>query len=129
MLSAISSVRVAVPPTGSTSVRQRAVEAPRGLSSSSKSGHFAPASVETKRNVMVRASRKVNAAASPSKSQGQKKISAEEAKELYKDMFLGREFEEMCAQMYYRGKMFGFVHLYSGQEAVSTGMCHRVCWV
>lgn len=23
--------------------------------------------------------------------------------------------------MYYRGKMFGFVHLYSGQEAVSTG--------
>ncbi len=33
-----------------------------------------------------------------------------------RDMFLGREFEEMCAQMYYRGKMFGFVHLYSGQE-------------
>lgn len=22
-------------------------------------------------------------------------------------MVLGREFEEMCAQMYYRGKMFG----------------------
>lgn len=22
-------------------------------------------------------------------------------------MYLGREFEEMCAQMYYRGKMFG----------------------
>lgn len=37
---------------------------------------------------------------------------------------LGREFEEMCAQMYYRGKMFGFVHLYSGQEAVSTGEQH-----
>jgi pyruvate dehydrogenase E1 component alpha subunit len=37
-------------------------------------------------------------------------------------MYLGREFEEMCAQMYYRGKMFGFVHLYSGQEAVSTGV-------
>lgn len=36
---------------------------------------------------------------------------------------LGREFEEMCAQMYYRGKMFGFVHLYSGQEAVSSGTC------
>ena len=33
-----------------------------------------------------------------------------------RDMYLGREFEEMCAQMYYRGKMFGFVHLYSGQE-------------
>ncbi len=35
---------------------------------------------------------------------------------------LGRDFEDMCAQMYYRGKMFGFVHLYCGQEAVSTGV-------
>lgn len=41
--------------------------------------------------------------------------------ELYEDMVLGRTFEDMCAQMYYRGKMFGFVHLYNGQEAVSTG--------
>lgn len=122
MLSAVSSVRVAVPATGSTSVRQQVVEAPRGLSSLRKTGSFANVSVENKRNLAVRASKKVNAAASPTKSQAQKKISAEEAKELYRDMFLGREFEEMCAQMYYRGKMFGFVHLYSGQEAVSTGM-------
>ncbi len=42
--------------------------------------------------------------------------------ELYKDMLLGRKFEDMCAQMYYRGKMFGFVHLYNGQEAISTGI-------
>ncbi|KAG7668632.1 hypothetical protein Ndes2526B_g03743 [Nannochloris sp. 'desiccata'] len=49
-------------------------------------------------------------------------ISAEQAKELYRDMVLGRDFEDMCAQMYYRGKMFGFVHLYCGQEAVSTGV-------
>jgi len=41
---------------------------------------------------------------------------------LYSDMVLGRNFEDMCAQMYYRGKMFGFVHLYNGQEAVSTGI-------
>nr|YP_009396007.1 pyruvate dehydrogenase E1 component alpha subunit [Dasya naccarioides]ARW65193.1 pyruvate dehydrogenase E1 component alpha subunit [Dasya naccarioides] len=41
---------------------------------------------------------------------------------LYSDMLLGRNFEDMCAQMYYRGKMFGFVHLYNGQEAVSTGV-------
>ncbi|MEO0683730.1 MAG: pyruvate dehydrogenase (acetyl-transferring) E1 component subunit alpha, partial [Cyanobacteria bacterium J06649_11] len=27
-----------------------------------------------------------------------------------------------CAEMYYRGKMFGFVHLYNGQEAVSSGV-------
>ena len=50
------------------------------------------------------------------------KLTPEQGKELYEDMVLGREFEDMCAQMYYRGKMFGFVHLYSGQEAVSTGV-------
>ena len=41
---------------------------------------------------------------------------------LYQDMVLGRSFEDICAQMYYRGKMFGFVHLYNGQEAISTGV-------
>jgi len=40
---------------------------------------------------------------------------------LYEDMTLGRRFEDKCAEMYYRGKMFGFVHLYNGQEAISTG--------
>nr|YP_010619482.1 Pyruvate dehydrogenase E1 component, alpha subunit [Xiphosiphonia pinnulata]WAX03495.1 Pyruvate dehydrogenase E1 component, alpha subunit [Xiphosiphonia pinnulata] len=51
-----------------------------------------------------------------------KHISKDVALSLYKDMLLGRYFEDMCAQMYYRGKMFGFVHLYNGQEAVSTGV-------
>ena len=41
---------------------------------------------------------------------------------LYEDMVLGRSFEDLCAQMYYKGKMFGFVHLYNGQEAVATGV-------
>eukprot|EP00270_Netrium_digitus_P016987 TRINITY_DN615_c0_g1_i3.p1 TRINITY_DN615_c0_g1~~TRINITY_DN615_c0_g1_i3.p1 ORF type:complete len:431 (+),score=59.16 TRINITY_DN615_c0_g1_i3:301-1593(+) len=49
-------------------------------------------------------------------------ITREEGLMLYEDMVLGRTFEDMCAQMYYRGKMFGFVHLYNGQEAVSTGV-------
>eukprot|EP00798_Chlamydomonas_sp_ICE-L_P031178 gene31178-6322_t len=51
-----------------------------------------------------------------------KMMSPEVAKDMYYDMRLGRDFEDMCAQMYYRGKMFGFVHLYCGQEAVSTGV-------
>lgn len=55
-------------------------------------------------------------------AKGSPEITPEEAADLYRDMKLGRDFEEMCAQMYYRGKMFGFVHLYSGQEAVSTGV-------
>ncbi len=59
--------------------------------------------------------------AAPARKSSAPTISAEDAKMLYRDMVLAREFEEMCAQMYYRGKMFGFVHLYSGQEAVSTG--------
>ncbi|MFQ3583523.1 MAG: pyruvate dehydrogenase (acetyl-transferring) E1 component subunit alpha [Cyanobacteriota bacterium] len=50
------------------------------------------------------------------------RISPEEARMLYQDMVLGRLFEDKCAEMYYKGKMFGFVHLYNGQEAVSTGV-------
>ena len=50
------------------------------------------------------------------------KITKEVGLRLYEDMVLGRYFEDKCAEMYYRGKMFGFVHLYNGQEAVSTGV-------
>ena len=49
-------------------------------------------------------------------------VTKEEGLMLYEDMVLGRFFEDKCAEMYYRGKMFGFVHLYNGQEAVSTGV-------
>lgn len=49
-------------------------------------------------------------------------ITKEVGLRLYEDMILGRFFEDKCAEMYYRGKMFGFVHLYNGQEAVSTGV-------
>jgi pyruvate dehydrogenase E1 component alpha subunit len=50
------------------------------------------------------------------------RVTREEGLLLYRDMNLGRRFEDKCAEMYYRGKMFGFVHLYNGQEAVSTGV-------
>ncbi len=49
-------------------------------------------------------------------------VTKAEGLQLYEDMVLGRFFEDKCAEMYYRGKMFGFVHLYNGQEAVSTGV-------
>ena len=49
-------------------------------------------------------------------------ISREEGLTIYEDMVLGRFFEDKCAEMYYRGKMFGFVHLYNGQEAISSGV-------
>jgi pyruvate dehydrogenase E1 component alpha subunit len=40
---------------------------------------------------------------------------------LYEQMVLCREFEESCAQQYSRGEITGFLHLYSGQEAVAIG--------
>jgi pyruvate dehydrogenase E1 component alpha subunit len=50
------------------------------------------------------------------------KVTRAEGLRVYEDMVLGRTFEDKCAEMYYRGKMFGFVHLYNGQEAVSSGV-------
>ena len=50
------------------------------------------------------------------------RLDRETGLKLYEDMTLGRRFEDKCAEMYYRGKMFGFVHLYNGQEAISTGV-------
>jgi pyruvate dehydrogenase E1 component alpha subunit len=49
-------------------------------------------------------------------------VTREEGLTVYEDMVLGRYFEDKCAEMYYRGRMFGFVHLYNGQEAVSSGV-------
>jgi pyruvate dehydrogenase E1 component alpha subunit len=49
-------------------------------------------------------------------------VTREEGLTIYEDMVLGRFFEDKCAEMYYRGRMFGFVHLYNGQEAVSSGV-------
>jgi pyruvate dehydrogenase E1 component alpha subunit len=39
----------------------------------------------------------------------------------YEQMFLAREFEERCAEQYTKGNITGFLHLYSGQEAVAVG--------
>ncbi len=58
----------------------------------------------------------------PQFSTAQVQLSREDGLVLYEDMVLGRYFEDKCAEMYYRGKMFGFVHLYNGQEAVSSGI-------
>lgn len=49
------------------------------------------------------------------------KITDEELVRLYYMMFLIRRFEEKCAEMYARGKITGFTHLYIGEEAVAVG--------
>ena len=42
-------------------------------------------------------------------------------KAMYEQMYLQRRFEERCMQQYQKGKFGGFLHLYIGQEAISTG--------
>jgi pyruvate dehydrogenase E1 component alpha subunit len=42
--------------------------------------------------------------------------------ELYHQMVLIRRVEERAAELYQQGKIGGFLHLYIGQEAVSTGL-------
>lgn len=41
---------------------------------------------------------------------------------LYHQMVLIRRLEEQAAELYQQGKIGGFLHLYIGQEAVSTGL-------
>jgi pyruvate dehydrogenase E1 component alpha subunit len=50
----------------------------------------------------------------------------EEVPELLRSMLLQRRFENRCRQMYQRQKISGFLHLYIGQEAVSTGSVNAI---
>lgn len=42
-------------------------------------------------------------------------------REFYRKMALIREFEQVSAEMYLRGKISGFTHLYIGEEAIAVG--------
>ena len=48
-------------------------------------------------------------------------LSPDDLHAMYRNMLLQRRFEERAAQMYGRQKISGFLHLYIGQEAISTG--------
>lgn len=43
--------------------------------------------------------------------------------DLYRGMLKLREFESKVQELYRGGKLPGFVHLYTGEEAVATGVC------
>ncbi len=49
-------------------------------------------------------------------------MNKEEYLDIYYQMVLIRRVEETAAQLYQEGKIGGFLHLYIGQEAVSTGL-------
>ncbi len=46
----------------------------------------------------------------------------EQLLQLYCEMVPIRRMEEKAAELYQQGKIGGFLHLYIGQEAVSTGL-------
>ena len=50
-------------------------------------------------------------------------LSNEELLNLYEKMLLIRRFEERVSDLFAKGKLPGFVHLYIGQEAVAVGAC------
>ncbi len=54
------------------------------------------------------------------------RLGASELMRIYRDMVRIREFEEACPALYSQGKMGGFLHLYSGQEAVGVGVAHAM---
>ena len=53
-------------------------------------------------------------------------IEDEEVLDLLRSMLLQRRFENRCRQMYQQQKISGFLHLYIGQEAVSTGSINAI---
>src|SRR6266851_5618355 len=52
------------------------------------------------------------------------KLAEDELLDLYRRMILIRRFEDKVAEMYTRGKITGFCHLYAGEEAVAVGAIH-----
>lgn len=48
-------------------------------------------------------------------------LAQDEAIGLYRQMLEQRRFEEFAGRAYGQGKIYGFCHLYIGQEAISTG--------
>ncbi|MBI4236665.1 MAG: pyruvate dehydrogenase (acetyl-transferring) E1 component subunit alpha [Chloroflexi bacterium] len=50
------------------------------------------------------------------------RVSKAQGVDFLRTMMLIRRFEERCAEMYMRGRIGGFLHLYVGEEAVATGV-------
>lgn len=53
-------------------------------------------------------------------------LSEDDVIDMFNQMYLQRRFEERAMQMYQKGKFGGFLHLYMGQEAISTGTAYAL---
>jgi pyruvate dehydrogenase E1 component alpha subunit len=52
-------------------------------------------------------------------------MNAEDRKRLLREMIFYRRFEDRCFEAYMERKIGGFLHLYTGQEAVATGVLEK----
>lgn len=80
---------------------------------------FAPIGLDSSKNGKI--DKSVELPDPTKKSHKKLGLSDGDAVEMYELMYLQRRFEERAMQMYQKGKFGGFLHLYIGQEAVSTG--------
>ncbi len=55
-----------------------------------------------------------------------KDLTKDKAKDIYKNMEDIRNFEENVKRFFAAGEIPGFVHLYSGEEAIATGVCSHL---
>ncbi len=53
-------------------------------------------------------------------------LSEEDLVDMFRQMYLQRRFEERAMQMYQKGRFGGFLHLFMGQEAISTGTVYAL---
>lgn len=53
-------------------------------------------------------------------------LTKDKAKDIYKNMEDIRNFEENVKRFFAAGEIPGFVHLYSGEEAIATGVCSHL---
>ncbi len=54
------------------------------------------------------------------------KLSDEQLLDIYQEMLNVRHFEEACNRAFRAGKVGGYLHLYIGQEAISSGVLHAL---
>ena len=54
------------------------------------------------------------------------KLTKSEYLSLYETMVRIREFEETSRSLMLEGRLGGFLHLYSGEEAIASGVCSEL---
>ncbi|MEK6647450.1 MAG: pyruvate dehydrogenase (acetyl-transferring) E1 component subunit alpha, partial [Candidatus Firestonebacteria bacterium] len=55
--------------------------------------------------------------------EGEIMVNKEKLLEMYKKMVTIRKFEEKVSELYAKGFIPGFVHIYIGEESVAVGVC------